>query len=195
MWLPPDDYALPRLLERVVAVLDAHPDVACCVPQIEFHRTTTVRWPAEGTFALVGHAEREPAPLTSATRGTTRASTDSTIDGGAAPCPADLGLSRLRLDRVGGDAADRQAPGSSTKKSSWYGRPAIPTRYNADDRPGCSRHPPSAHAALLPFTRAALFGPSRCRRGPSTLAAAIPAEPRLPRHVTCRVSVSAVRQR
>ena len=54
MWLPPDDYARPRLLERAVAVLDAHPDVACCVPQIEFLDDHGRRWPAEGTFALVG---------------------------------------------------------------------------------------------------------------------------------------------
>jgi len=54
MWLPPDDYALPRLLEREVAVLDAHPDVACCVPQIEFLGADGGRWPAEGTFPLVG---------------------------------------------------------------------------------------------------------------------------------------------
>ena len=54
MWLPPDDYALPRLLERAVAVLDAHTDVACCVPQIEFLGDDGRRWPAEGTFPLVG---------------------------------------------------------------------------------------------------------------------------------------------
>jgi glycosyltransferase involved in cell wall biosynthesis len=54
MWLSPDDYALPRLLERAVAVLDAHPDVACCVPQIEFIGADGMRWPAEGTFPLVG---------------------------------------------------------------------------------------------------------------------------------------------
>ena len=54
MWLPPDDYALPRLLERAVAVLDAHPDVSVCVPRIEFLGADGRRWPAEGTFALVG---------------------------------------------------------------------------------------------------------------------------------------------
>jgi len=54
MWLPPDDYALPRLLERAVAVLDAHADVVCCVPQIEFLGDDGRRWPAEGTFPLVG---------------------------------------------------------------------------------------------------------------------------------------------
>jgi hypothetical protein len=54
MWLAPDDYALPRLLERAVAVLDAHADVACCVPQVEFLGADGRRWPAEGTFPLVG---------------------------------------------------------------------------------------------------------------------------------------------
>jgi glycosyltransferase involved in cell wall biosynthesis len=54
MWLPPDDYALPRLLERAVAVLDTHADVVCCVPQIEFLGDDGRRWPAEGTFPLVG---------------------------------------------------------------------------------------------------------------------------------------------
>ena len=54
MWLAADDHALPRLLERAVAVLDTHPDVACCVPQVEFLGGDGRRWPAEGTFALVG---------------------------------------------------------------------------------------------------------------------------------------------
>ena len=54
MWLPPDDYVLPRLLERAVDVLDTRPDVACCVPQVEFLGVDGHRWPAEGTFPLVG---------------------------------------------------------------------------------------------------------------------------------------------
>src|SRR5882672_1251712 len=32
MWLPADDYVLPRLLEQAVSVLDARPDVVCAVP-------------------------------------------------------------------------------------------------------------------------------------------------------------------
>ena len=63
MWLPPDDYALPRLLERAVAVLDAHADVACCVPQIEFLGADGRRWPAEGTLPARRHADREPPSL------------------------------------------------------------------------------------------------------------------------------------
>jgi hypothetical protein len=54
MWLAADDYALPRLLERAVGVLDTHPDVATCVPQVEFLGGDGDRWPAEGTFPLVG---------------------------------------------------------------------------------------------------------------------------------------------
>jgi glycosyltransferase involved in cell wall biosynthesis len=54
MWLSPDDYALPRLLERAVAVLDTQGDVSCCVPQVEFQGVDDTRWRAEGTFPLVG---------------------------------------------------------------------------------------------------------------------------------------------
>jgi len=54
MWLPADDYALPRLLERAVAVLDARPDVVCCVPGVEFLEADGRRWRSSGTFALTG---------------------------------------------------------------------------------------------------------------------------------------------
>jgi glycosyltransferase involved in cell wall biosynthesis len=54
MWLSPDDYALPRLLERAAAVLDTHGDVSCCVPQVELLGVDGSRWRAEGTFPLVG---------------------------------------------------------------------------------------------------------------------------------------------
>jgi len=54
MWLPADDYALPRLLERTVAVLDARPDVVCCVPRVEFLGADGRRWPSSGTFPLTG---------------------------------------------------------------------------------------------------------------------------------------------
>lgn len=54
MWLPADDYALPVLLERAVAVLDARPDVVCCTPRVEFLGADGRRWPATGTFALTG---------------------------------------------------------------------------------------------------------------------------------------------
>ncbi|HEU5197111.1 MAG TPA: glycosyltransferase family 2 protein [Methylomirabilota bacterium] len=54
MWLPADDYALPRLLERSVAVLDARPDVVCCAPGVEFLETDGRRWRSSGTFALTG---------------------------------------------------------------------------------------------------------------------------------------------
>jgi glycosyltransferase involved in cell wall biosynthesis len=56
MWLPADDYALPRLLERAVAVLDARPDVVCCVPGVEFLEADGRRWRSSGTFALTGSA-------------------------------------------------------------------------------------------------------------------------------------------
>jgi glycosyltransferase involved in cell wall biosynthesis len=52
MWLPGDDYALPRLLERTVAVLDARPDVVCCVPQVDFLAPDGGRRRALGTFPL-----------------------------------------------------------------------------------------------------------------------------------------------
>ena len=54
MWLPADDYALPRLLERAVAVLEARPDVVCCVPGVEFLDADGRRWRSTGTFALAG---------------------------------------------------------------------------------------------------------------------------------------------
>jgi glycosyltransferase involved in cell wall biosynthesis len=54
MWLPADDYALPRLLERAVAVLDAHPEVVCCTPRVEFLGADGRRWRSDGTFALTG---------------------------------------------------------------------------------------------------------------------------------------------
>jgi glycosyltransferase involved in cell wall biosynthesis len=54
MWLPADDYALPRLLERTVAVLDARPEVVCCAPGVEFLEADGRRWRSSGTFALTG---------------------------------------------------------------------------------------------------------------------------------------------
>ena len=54
MWLPADDYALPRLLERAVAVLEARRDVVCCVPGVEFLDAGGQRWRSSGTFALTG---------------------------------------------------------------------------------------------------------------------------------------------
>jgi len=53
MWLSADDYALPRLLERAAAVLDAKPDVVCCVPRVEFFSLDGRRWPSSGTFPLL----------------------------------------------------------------------------------------------------------------------------------------------
>lgn len=54
MWLPADDYVLPRLLELAVAVLDARPDVVCAVPRAEFLEADGSRRPAPGSFSLVG---------------------------------------------------------------------------------------------------------------------------------------------
>jgi len=54
MWLPADDYALPRLLERAVGVLDARSDVVCCVPGVDFVEADGRRWRSSGTFALTG---------------------------------------------------------------------------------------------------------------------------------------------
>jgi hypothetical protein len=54
MWLAADDYALPRLLERTVAVLDARPEVVCCAPSVEFLEADGRRWRSSGTFALTG---------------------------------------------------------------------------------------------------------------------------------------------
>jgi len=54
MWLPADDYALPCLLERAVGVLDAHREVVCCVPGVEFLETDGRRWRSTGTFPLRG---------------------------------------------------------------------------------------------------------------------------------------------
>jgi glycosyltransferase involved in cell wall biosynthesis len=54
MWLSADDYALPPLLAEAVAVLDACPDVVCCVPQVEFVRPDGSRRPARGTAPMLG---------------------------------------------------------------------------------------------------------------------------------------------
>ncbi|HET7341325.1 MAG TPA: glycosyltransferase [Methylomirabilota bacterium] len=54
MWLAADDVALPRLLEREVAVLDARPEVVCCAPRVEFVAADGARQPAPGTFPLLG---------------------------------------------------------------------------------------------------------------------------------------------
>jgi glycosyltransferase involved in cell wall biosynthesis len=54
MWLPADDYALPGLLERAVAVLDARPDVVCAVPRTDFLEPDGSRHPALGSFPLLG---------------------------------------------------------------------------------------------------------------------------------------------
>jgi glycosyltransferase involved in cell wall biosynthesis len=57
MWLPADDFILPGLLDRAVAVLDARPDVVSCVPRVEFLERDGHRRPAPGTFALMGTLE------------------------------------------------------------------------------------------------------------------------------------------
>ncbi|HEX2437838.1 MAG TPA: glycosyltransferase family 2 protein [Methylomirabilota bacterium] len=54
MWLPADDYVLPRLLELAVAVLDTRPDVVCAVPGAEFLEADGSRRPAPGSFPLLG---------------------------------------------------------------------------------------------------------------------------------------------
>ena len=54
MWLPADDFVLPGLLGRAVAVLDARPDVVSCVPRVEFLERDGTRRRAPGTFALMG---------------------------------------------------------------------------------------------------------------------------------------------
>jgi glycosyltransferase involved in cell wall biosynthesis len=54
MWLPADDFILPALLARAVAVLDARPDVVTCVPRVEFLARDGARRRAPGTFALMG---------------------------------------------------------------------------------------------------------------------------------------------
>jgi glycosyltransferase involved in cell wall biosynthesis len=54
MWLPADDYVQPRLLEQAVAVLDARPDVVCAAPSAEFLEADGRRWPAQGSFPLLG---------------------------------------------------------------------------------------------------------------------------------------------
>ncbi len=54
MWLSGDDYALPSLLAACVDVLDARPEVVCCVPRVDFLEADGVRRAAGGTFALLG---------------------------------------------------------------------------------------------------------------------------------------------
>lgn len=54
MWLPADDYVLPRLLEQAVAVLDARLDVVCATPRAEFLGADGSRRAAAGSFPLLG---------------------------------------------------------------------------------------------------------------------------------------------
>ena len=54
MWLPPDDYVLPRLLELAVPILDTRPEVVCASPQAEFLEADGSRRPAAGSFPLLG---------------------------------------------------------------------------------------------------------------------------------------------
>jgi glycosyltransferase involved in cell wall biosynthesis len=54
MWLPADDYVLPRLLEQAVAMLDARPDVVCAVPGAAFLEADGTQRPAPGSFPLLG---------------------------------------------------------------------------------------------------------------------------------------------
>lgn len=54
MWLAADDHGRPALLERAAALLDAEPDVACCVPRVLFVEPDGTTSPAIGTYALRG---------------------------------------------------------------------------------------------------------------------------------------------
>src|SRR5687767_12700318 len=54
MWLAADDHARPALLERAAALLDAQPDVVCCVPRVLFVEPDGATSPAAGTYALRG---------------------------------------------------------------------------------------------------------------------------------------------
>jgi glycosyltransferase involved in cell wall biosynthesis len=54
MWLAGDDYALPGLLEQAIAALDAHGDVVCAVPRVDFVHGDGTRTPAAGSFPLLG---------------------------------------------------------------------------------------------------------------------------------------------
>ncbi len=54
MWLAADDYILPTLMERAVAVLDGDPGVVCAVPRARFLERDGTTRPARGTFALTG---------------------------------------------------------------------------------------------------------------------------------------------
>lgn len=54
VWAAADDLMLPTFLERAVAVLDARPQVVCCVPRVEFRDASGCSSPATGTFALLG---------------------------------------------------------------------------------------------------------------------------------------------
>jgi glycosyltransferase involved in cell wall biosynthesis len=54
MWLAADDHARPALLERAADLLDAQPDVVCCVPRVRFVEPDGGTYPAAGTYALRG---------------------------------------------------------------------------------------------------------------------------------------------
>jgi hypothetical protein len=56
MWLSGDDHMVPSLLEDATAILDTRPEVACCVPRVEFEHPDGSRSPAAGTVPLLGTA-------------------------------------------------------------------------------------------------------------------------------------------
>ncbi len=54
MWLAADDYVRPRLVQQALAVLEAHGDVVCAAPRVEFVAPDGSRRPAPDGQALLG---------------------------------------------------------------------------------------------------------------------------------------------
>jgi glycosyltransferase involved in cell wall biosynthesis len=54
VWAAADDALRPSLLERACALLDARPDVVCCVPRVDFVNAEGRVTPAAGTRPLLG---------------------------------------------------------------------------------------------------------------------------------------------
>ena len=199
MWLPPDDYALPRLLERAVAVLDAHPDVVVLRAADRVSRRRRAPVAGGGNVSARRHAEREPLALSSGTRGTTRASTVSTA---ARRCVASCPSS-------GYHAFDwTVSVGTLLAGKHWeldevllVREASDPTRYTKMIDLSFS-NPLARLLPLLPFTRAALFE-LRVPPRPSTLARlfrlnlvyhVMYCQYRYPRYGDARVHVAATRR-
>ena len=167
MWLPADDYALPRLLERAVAVLDARARRrrAACRDRVPRRPTAAAGRPTA--------ASRSSARLTENLCRFLYDPRDNSRFYGlyrrevVRRVLPRRGLSRLRLGRLGRHAAGRQALGA--RRGPARARGQRPTQVHADDRQVVRRAGWPAWCRCCRSRAPLLFG-LRVPPRPSTLA-------------------------